>query len=756
MQSLSGWSKVSVVIVSLILLNLMILICEEAKADGFMIIPPPPPERPRPPKAPDPLSIDYHRVNVTIKDQVALVAIDQVFRNHNPFDVEGMYIFPIPESAAISKFSLYIEDREVIGEVLDKEKARAIYEDIVRRMRDPALLEYIGKDLFKARVYPIPAKGTRRIKLNYTQTLTQELGLVQFVYPLNTERFSYLPINDVSVDLTILSREPIKTIYSPSHAIDIVRKGDYEARISYEEHQTRPDCDLVLYYTISKDSVGMNLLTFKERGRDGYFLLMIAPEYAHSAQDAIPKTVIFAFDTSGSMQGDKLKQAKAALRYCVGSLNDADRFALIRFSTEAQLLEDGVLPATDQNKEKAFQAIEKFKATGGTNIQDALRLIAELAPDEQDRPVIVLFMTDGLPTIGDTDEQKLTQQVSHKLDNTRFFCFGVGYDVNTHLLDLLAQTYRGRSDYVKPEEDIEVKVSNLFEQISMPVLTNLKLAGLNAIAAYDLMPRVLPDLFHGSQLTLVGRYTKSGSIALTLQGTARETATSHVIEGTFPDRDLTSDFIPFIWASRRVGFLMDEIRLHGENRELVEEIIRLSKEFGIITPYTSFLVTEDTASASRARPITDQQAGTVSSGGNGTEGYNVADVFKPQASSPDADFAASTIHEKSGRSAVSLSKTANELKSSIAPAKSKTIDEQVAQTAVKRIADRTFYLSKEMWIDSRYRTSMKLVTITFNSDRYFKLITDQPELARFLGLGRNLIVVLGEVAYQIVESTAEP
>ncbi|MBN2056682.1 VWA domain-containing protein, partial [bacterium] len=412
-------------------------------ADGFIIIPPPPPHRPLPPRPPRPLSITYHRVKTTITGQVATVEVDQEFHNHNPWDVEGIYMFPIPENAAVSGFAMYMDGRKVEGEVLDHRTARSIYEDIVRQMRDPALLEYVGRDMFRASVYPIPANGSKRITLSYNQPLEAKAGLVEFVYPLDTERFSAEPIRDVSVDVEINSRVPVKSVFCPSHEVDIVRHGETGARITYEAHNVKPDKDLVLYYTISKEDVAVNLLTHRNSGEDGFFLLMIAPDLETKTGQEVPKTVLLTLDTSGSMQGEKLAQAKAALNFCLESLNRSDRFALVRFSTEAEILSGGVVNVDTDQKARMRSTIDGLQARGGTNIADALRLTAELGAGETGRPVMALFLTDGLPTVGEKNLDKLLAIGDHQWDNVSLFTFGVGYDVNTHLLDKLADRHRG-------------------------------------------------------------------------------------------------------------------------------------------------------------------------------------------------------------------------------------------------------------------------------------------------------------------------
>ena len=220
--------------------------------DGFVI------PNPHPGENIPPLTVKYHRVTVDIVDQAAVTSIDQVFINNHHREIEGTYIFPLPAGASISEFSMYIGGKKVEGEILDKNRARRIYEDIVRRMKDPALLEYVGRNMFRARVYPIPAKGEKRIQISYSEIVKSEANLVHYVYPLNTERFSLHPIEQVSISVRVSSKIPISSIYSPSHKVSVRKEGEKTARVSFEASNVKPDTDFSLYYSLSGDEIGLS------------------------------------------------------------------------------------------------------------------------------------------------------------------------------------------------------------------------------------------------------------------------------------------------------------------------------------------------------------------------------------------------------------------------------------------------------------------------------------------------------------------
>ena len=290
-------------------------------------------------------------MDVKIDSQIATTTVDEEFYNPNSQRLEGTYLFPVPKGAQIDKFTMDIGGRQVEAELLSADKARKIYEDIVRKMRDPALLEYAGRDVFKVRIFPIEPNSRKRITLSYTQVLNADAGLVGYVYPLNTEKFSAKPIPEVSVNVEINSKQPLKSIYSPSHAVNIKRDGPYRATVKYDVYDALPNTDFALYFAPEKDELGVNLVAHKVADEDGSFLLLVSPGLDVDDSKILPKDVAFVLDTSGSMAGKKLEQAKKALQFCVENLNDSDRFEILRFSTEVEPLFNKLVDATAANRE---------------------------------------------------------------------------------------------------------------------------------------------------------------------------------------------------------------------------------------------------------------------------------------------------------------------------------------------------------------------------------------------------------------------
>jgi Ca-activated chloride channel family protein len=782
----------------------------QARADGFIVVDesywrglmpqPIPPHWPahRRPYAFAPLEVSYHHVNVKVTDQIATTSVDQEFYNPNSQRLEGTYLFPIPKGAQIDKFTMDIGGKQVEAELLPADKARRIYEDIVRKLKDPALMEYADRDVFKVRIFPIEPHSKKRITLSYTQLLKSDSGLVNYTYPLNTEKFSAKPIKDISIKLDLETKQPLKSIYSPSHTVEIKRHGANRATVGYETTDAKPDTDFTLYFAPEKDELGINLITHKLYGEDGYFVLLASPGAMATDKKLVLKDVAFVLDTSGSMAGKKLEQAKKALQFCVENLNDGDRFEIIRFSTETEPLFDKLVEATKANRQKASEFIDDLKPIGGTTIDDALQKalalqnamdvdktslsapngrgeVRGLGSDSQStwrtstkskRPFVIIFLTDGKPTIGTTDENQIVKNVEkHNDDNTRIFCFGIGNDLNTHLLDKITEQTRAFSQYVLPEEDIEVKVSSFFSRIKEPVLANPTLKFTGDVRVAKLYPSALPDLFRGDQIVLVGRYSGEGDSAVILEGTVNGATRKFTYEVSFPKRSAEHEFIPRLWANRRVGYLLDEIRLHGENSELRDEVTDLARKYGIVTPYTAYLIVED--EDRRGVPVANQTLPQL--------------YFDTRARREAGANWEAFKQARGGAEALSGARYGNELKyvDSLDVARTKAPAEanralgitsvpatpapsQDSKTRLVQFSDqgqfingRNFYRNDAQWVDSTAQNaqSSKRQRIQFNSTEYFNFAANNSEALPWLALGQNVQFVLGDTLYEIYDTT---
>ncbi|HKB38455.1 MAG TPA: VIT domain-containing protein, partial [Gemmataceae bacterium] len=580
-------------------LSLLLLWAGGVQANGLLI----PEDRNLPP-----LAMLNHKVTVAIEDQAAVTRVEQTFRNHTDRTLEATYVFPVPKGASVNKFTMWVAGKEVKGELVEAKKARDIYTSIVRRTQDPGLLEHIGSNLLRLSVFPVAARSDQKVALSFTSVTPRESGLVEYVYPLKTDSKGTTTLEDFSVDVTIKSQHGVQNVYSPTHAITVKRTSDKYVEARFNHKQAVLDRDFQLYYQLGTRDVGLTALTHRPASSEpGTFLMLIAPQLKMAKDHRVPQDVVLVLDTSGSMVGEKMEQARKALKYCLDNLSDKDRFGLINFATTVNKYKDSL---TEVGKEQVAQAkkwVNELEATGGTAIYDALEAAFEFRTKDESRTFTIVFFTDGQPTIGEGDKIKpetiLKDTIARNTANTRIFTFGVGDDVNATLLDQLAYKTRARPTYVRPTEDIEMKVSGMYTKISHPVLTNLKLTNTGDVQIKDVYPPQLPDLFHGSQLIVLGRYTGKGPAAIKLTGTVGKEKKEFVYELTFPEK--TGDgkeFVEHLWARRKVGYLLDQIRATGENKELVSEVVNLAKKYGITTPYTSYLVVPDEAALQRAPP----------------------------------------------------------------------------------------------------------------------------------------------------------
>ncbi|HBG74225.1 MAG: hypothetical protein A2X25_03710 [Chloroflexi bacterium GWB2_49_20] len=719
---------------SVLLIFAITLLPSSARADGIII--PDPPICLPPGCSPDlppleQLAIRYHHVTVTIQDQVAVTHVDQVFYNPNDWQIEGTYIFPIPQDAVVSNFILWIDGKPVEGQVLDATQARQKYEEIINSLRDPALLEYADRGAVQARIFPIPPQGERRIELEYTQVLRADNGLVKYSYPLNTEKFSVWPLENVTINVDIRSsNESIRAVYSPTHNIDTEILDTGHVIAGYEASNLTPNADFTLFYSIG-ESEAFHLLTYRDASDltdpDGFFMLLLAPR-PDAAAERMAKDIILVLDHSGSMEGEKFQQAQDALKYILGHLNPEDRFNIVNFSTSVETYARNLRPA--QEATDAVEWISRQSAIGSTDINRALLEAAAMSDGEH--PTYVIFLTDGLPTKGETDSQKIIDNFARSApEELRLFAFGVGYDVDTFLLDSLTQEHHGTSTYVLPGDRLDEILSGFYAKISTPVLTNLSLDFGN-LNTYDIYPSPLPDLFAGSQIVVTGRYRHSGTTHITLKGQVNgQTQTFKFSEQVFPESssDAFNSALPRLWATRKIGHLLNQIRLKGPNQENIDQIVRLSIRYGIVTPYTSYLVTEDMplGAAEQQRIANDQYSTMATAPAEPAYGAPAVDKAAEQGQMAGAD-------------------------SAIAPS------ENIADV-VKIVGARTFVNSNGIWMDTSFDPEkMQTIRVSFLSDDYFALSAARPELAAAFALGSRVIVLSDGIAYEVVDSneTSQP
>ncbi len=693
------------------------------------------------------------RVEVRLKGRTAQTTVYQEFFNKAPRVMEATYIFPLPAGAVVSNFVLYINGKPVKGQVLERKRADQIYRSIVSKMRDPGILEYMGGKLFKARIYPVPARGIQKIKLSFSQVISATGGLYKFEYPLKFPKTLIPLVGYFSMSIKLESSIPIKNIYSPTHRVSISKKGDRLAIVGFEAKGKTLGRNFILYYSVSPKDLGADLLAYRPKGERGYFLLMLTPKVSIDSKELVGKSITFVIDTSGSMRGKKIYWAKKALIYCLKNLNSDDTFNIVKFSTDVESLFSDLKAASKENIQKGVKFVEKLEAAGGTDINGALTKALSYRPQQAGLSIIV-FLTDGHPTVGTISPRAILKNIKKKNRyKTKIFTFGIGYDINTKLLDKIAEDSGGSRDYVAPNREIAKRIKLFFDKVRYPVMTDIQLSVGKNVKIYDYYPKKISAIFRGDQILIFGRYRGEGASAITVTGKVGKEEKKYVYEVNFPAQREKDEFIAKLWAHRKVAYLLDYIRLNGESKELRDEIVRLGKKFGIVTPYTSYLVVEEgmriprpiapiyrRIGRGRAMPSSAMPR-AVRRKARKRMRYRPSavppmpgDSFAAEASPPPAPMGLQGFQKSSGASAVRTSKKLKELKrkSTLSP-----------EGKSRFVGGRAFVLKNGVWVDTRYKPKkMKVVRIKYLSSNYFLLLRLRPDLKKFLALGNRVIIAI--------------
>lgn len=729
----------------------LLLIVTATSAQVVIPCPPPPCEGdvcPMPQCAPiqpgvftDPswLKVDYHRVNIEVENQIAATNIDMQFTNQGEALAEGTFVFPLPAGAAVDELVMWIDGVAIEAKILGADEARSIYDEIVRQYRDPALLEYIGTSAIQANVFPIPPGQSRRIQIAYTQILEVDNGLLNYTYPMHAVGARL--IEEMSIAVNVVSADPISAVYSPSHNIAITRSSDERSfRAGFEATDFIPGEDFSLFYGIANDTINVNLLTYRESANeDGFFMLLVQPPVSVPEDRVIPKDVIIVLDQSGSMEGDKWQQAREAAVKVLEALNSEDRFNVVLFSTGWRIFSNDL--ESPSQAQSAIDWVRGQEAVGGTDINGALTTALDMADSE--RQTTILFMTDGLATEGETETSRILENLrANAQSNVRIFSFGVGDDVDTFLLDAIVRDFRGTGEYVRTGERIEEKVSSLYSKINSPVLTNVELDLGDMLIDWS-YPANITDLFAGEQITMVGRYRQAADdVTITLSGEVNGDRQTFVYNNLdFRAQAGGEPFIAQLWATRRIGDLLNTIRLKGENQELVDSVVQLSVRYGIITPYTSFLIEEDDilsqAGRARAQGEFEEQAQTLAREFTGAGAVAAADAANEMAAASAPMQAMPTMTALGGADGDLSGGEPN-------------VGLYGVENPIQTVNGKTFILQGEVWTDTTFEPdTMETEKIAFLSDAYFDLLVERPELGDYFALGERVIVVIEGVAYEI-------
>ncbi len=666
-------------------------------------------------------------VRVTLDGRIARIEVEERFRNAGSSIAEGTYLYPLPGEAVFTGYSLWMGDQEMQGEMQTAEQARAVYEDIVRRQKDPALLTYAGHGLIRAQIFPIQPGETRKIVLRFTQVLGREGDALRLRYAIGPRTASRargsdgVPQDLFSMAVTTPGEATFGTPYSPTHAVTSRRaRGQLVVTVP-----GNASGDLDILFPLRRGLVGASVLTHAAAGEDGYYMLLLAPPEA-ATTEALPRDLTLVVDVSGSMSGTKLEQAKAALAQALGALAPQDRFRLIAFSSGVTEFRSGLTPATRANVATAREFVSNLSAGGGTNIEGALD-VALGQPVGTERVSLVVFMTDGLPSVGQTEPDQIASAAGSRIGPSRIFTVGVGTDVNTYLLDMLAKEGRGSATYVAPNADVEVAVGGLLGRIRHPALTNLRIVSA-PVTLVDAQPAQLPDLFYGEELVVFGRYRGTGAGTVVIEGERNGRKERFTAIARFTSRQPDNAFVPPLWASRKIGELTRTARLEGASPAIIEEIRQLGLRHGILTEYTSYLVLEPGAQV-------------------------------PPASEPSLRGGRDAAKSMSGQAAFDRAEaSARQAEVKTLAAANEAADERLARTPAavggvradsRRVAGRVFIDRDGIWTDMTYKTGSPTVSVAPFSPAYFELVRALPELAPWLGAGDAVVIAGTRVSIKI-------
>jgi Ca-activated chloride channel family protein len=755
-------------------------------SDDTVIIIPQLPRRILPPDRPDrrpPVDLTAVDLHAEIDGQVATTVVKLTLSNPGGRPAEAQVLMPVPQGATVRQFVLEGLGEEGIAQIMAKDEARRIYRQIVSKLRDPGLLEFAGQGLMKSSVFPVPAGGTQVVSLTYEQILPADGDRIDYVFPRSSERSGVTWMMSALIE----AERPIATVYSPTHDLVTERISPTKVRVKVPASAASAAGSLSISTLLeAADGLTASLIAYPdpEEAGAGYFLLLAGlPPVAPEDAKPVKREVTLVIDRSGSMRGEKIEQAREAALQVLSGLEDGEAFNIIDYSDSIESFAAAPVIKSDETMRQASAYLESLKATGGTNIHDALLEALRPEPREGYLPM-VLFLTDGLPTVGVRSESAIREAVAgSNAHQRRIFTFGVGFDVNAPLLTNIASTSRATTTFVLPDEDVEAKVGHVFKRLSGPVLaapelTSVGMRQLPASRIREVMPCAMPDLFEGDQLVVLGRYTPGDDLVLKLTGEYFGKEREFTFEFDTSKATAKNGYVPRLWASRKIGALINEIRQAGANgqmpgeepalsdahlKELVDEIVRLSIRWGILTEYTAFLAVPEEQRRDFAELLAIEGVLQSNQGGGGQSPFRRARV-EAEANLVESQrerageeavrqenniqtFYLNSTNIAQGQVSDKMGWAGYELKSGISGS-------DVAAN-VRNVADQTFFNVANRWVQAELvevESPQIDETIEYGTDAYDKLVDELIDEGRGAMLamqgeillqraGRNILVV---------------
>jgi Ca-activated chloride channel family protein len=711
-------------------------------------------------------------VKVELRDRVLRYEVEERFVNRGGLIGEADYVFPLPKGAAFRDLKLSIDGQMVAGETMNAADARRIYEDIVRRQKDPALVEWMGHGLLRTRIFPIQPGEERRVVVRFESVAEREGDAVRVDYFRGSaadgaavramrsgqeQNQTADRRSRTNFTLTYRAGGELGEAYSPTHELDVER-DDALRRVSIRGGG--PDVTVLVALRRSM-AASVAVLTNAQRDEPGYALITVTPP-TELAGTRMPRDLTFVMDVSGSMSGRKLEQAKAAGRQLLRTLTDRDRFRVIDFSTDVRSFRDDFVFATEANIRAAVRYIDDLDATGSTNISGALEEALrgsrsgngsqeferegdqpDRRPRDNGRLPLVLFMTDGAATVGERDPARIAARVARMRGDTRIFTFGMGADLNIGLIEQLAVDGRGTAHFVRPEENVERSVELVATRLRSPLMTDVRISvDGDDVRLSRMYPNGALDVFAGQDLVVLARYDGSGSANVVVRGRAGGREVRWATLRNFPREERDNAFVPRLWATQRIGWLAAEKRRNGGNAEIDDEIRHLGERFGIPTEFTSYLVLEPGMVANQSRD-----------NANFSGGARRADVGRAAGASPAPSAPQSAPAQFEAARAASEQRQAKSVAAADLASVVATGTGGAAET--KRAGARIFRKEADRWVDLRAKPDLQVYKVKAYSRSYFTLLERIAELREAFAAGDKVTVAGKSVAIEVVEDARE-
>lgn len=698
--------------------------------------------------------------------RVVRYTVNEEFVNRGGRLGEADYLFPLPAGAAFRDLKLSINGQLVSGETMDAQQARGIYEEIVRKLRDPALVEWMGSGLLRTRIFPIQPGERKKVVVSFEAVVPREGDALRVDYQRGAavrmpvipppiirplvgrptiqsdsrtagQSDSWTDKQQDSYELAYARSEALGRPYSPTNNIQV--RDDGEMRV-VRVLGDAGNVTLLLPLRLGSRAA-ISVLTHAQRRDSGFAMITVSPPETHEAPSA--RDVTFVVDVSGSMSGRKIEQARAAGMQLLATLRPTDRFRLIDFSNDVRDFRDGFSYATAANVAAARDYLSQLSAGGGTNIAAALDDALQRDHGErQPRLSLVLFLTDGMPTVGVTDPNRIAELAENERGGARLFTFGLGADVNSSLLERLAMDGHGTAQFVRPDEDVERMVGVVASRLTDPVATDLRVTvNGHDVRLRDVVPSMPMDLFGGEDLVVMARYSGQGSAQVTVEGRSHGHTVRWTAQANFAEAQRENGFIPRLWAAQRIGYLSAERRQNGPNPEVDDEIRSLGERYGIPTMFTSYLVQEPQRMADAT------VRGGLVGGANQPKALDVHGVMTPAMAAP------ATAAERNFEAAKMAS--AQRAAQSTATLDSLAAASGAANGSVRVVDGHAFTLRDGRWVDSRLTDSTRTVQVQEFSNSYFALLDRIPALAHMVALGPRVVMAGRGVAIEIVPQAAE-